>query len=90
MAKCFFDKAIFEDVYSAAVAQARIIDEKYEVGSNHVTTLEIISELNFRDLTYMAWRILQLHSSSSIRKALTYKKAKGLFSALGYGDIHRF
>ena len=77
-------------MYSAAVTQARLIDEKYEVGSNHVTTLEILSEVNFRDLTYMAWRISQLHSSSSDHKALTYEKVKGLFSALGYGDIHRF
>ena len=90
MAQRFLDKAIFEDVYSAAVTQARIVDEKYEVGSSHVTILRILSEPNFKDLKYIIWRTSQLHKYSADRKALMYEKAKRLFFCLGYGDINRF
>jgi hypothetical protein len=90
MVQRFLDHSIYEDAYSAAVAQARIMDEKYEVGSNHVTILQILSEPNFRDLTYIIWRTSQLHYSSADRKAMTYEKVKRLFFGLGYGDINRF
>ncbi len=90
MAQRFLDKAIFEDVYSAAVTQARIVDEKYEVGSSHVTILRILSEPNFKDLKYIIWRTSQLHKYSTDRKALMYEKVKRLFFCLGYGDINRF
>ena len=86
----FLDHSIFEDAYSAAVAQARIVDEKYEVGSNHVSILQILSEPNFKDLTYIIWRTSQLHNKSADRKALAYEKVKRLFIGLGYGDINRF
>ena len=79
----FSDKAMFEDWYSAAVAESIRVAAIYNVGSDHVTIVRIISDPNFKDLMRVAWRILQLGPNSLDRKALTCAKVKLLFCCLG-------
>ena len=89
-AAVFKDKAIFETAYSAALAEAGMTANAYQVSSNHVTIERIMSEENIKALVYTAWRMTQLPKDSADRNALTYEKVKLLFSTLGFGDINSF
>jgi hypothetical protein len=80
----------FDKNYSAVKAVAALTKKNYNTHPNHNPLTQIFEEENIRFVTLLLVQTNCLGATSKERVGLDYELFRGVFQALGFGDIERF